>query len=80
MLFRSITSQNHGYAVKADSLAPNVGSVRFINANDKTVEGIDYTCAPAFSVQFHPEACGGPKDTELLFVRFVQLMEDNRHA
>lgn len=75
-----ITSQNHGYAVKADSLAPDVGKVRFVNANDKTVEGIDYTCAPAFSVQFHPEACGGPKDTELLFARFVQMMEDNRHA
>ena len=75
-----ITSQNHGYAVKADSLNPSVGKVRFINANDKTVEGIDYTCAPAFSVQFHPEACGGPKDTELLFARFVKLMEENGNA
>lgn len=75
-----ITSQNHGYAVKADSLDGSIGKVRFINANDKTVEGIDYTCAPAFSVQFHPEACGGPKDTELLFKRFVDLMEEKRNA
>lgn len=75
-----ITSQNHGYAVKADTLAPEAGKVRFINANDKTVEGIDYTCAPAFSVQFHPEACGGPKDTELLFARFVEMMEQNKHC
>lgn len=75
-----ITSQNHGYAVKADSITEDIGKVRFINANDKTIEGIDYTCAPAFSVQFHPEACGGPKDTELLFERFVKLMEEKRHA
>ena len=74
-----ITSQNHGYAVKADSMSDDVAAVRFVNANDKTVEGIDYKVAPAFSVQFHPEACGGPKDTEFLFERFVKLMEDN-HA
>ena len=73
-----ITSQNHGYAVKADSLAPNVGSVRFINANDKTVEGIDYTCAPAFSVQFHPEACGGPHDANYLFDEFIACMKKEK--
>lgn len=71
-----ITSQNHGYAVKSDSLDNSIADVRFINANDKTVEGIDYKCAPAFSVQFHPEACGGPKDTEKeMFSRFISLME-----
>ena len=75
-----ITSQNHGYAVKADSLDGINATVRFINANDKTVEGIDYNDEPAFSVQFHPEACGGPKDTGFLFERFVKLMEDGRHA
>ncbi len=73
-----ITSQNHGYAVKGETLDPTVGTVRFINANDKTVEGIDYN-GPQFSVQFHPEACGGPQDTEFLFDRFEKLMEDN-HA
>lgn len=75
-----ITSQNHGYAVKGDSLNPEVGFVRYINANDKTVEGIDYVSTPAFSVQFHPEACGGPKDTEFLFERFVNMMKDNKKA
>lgn len=70
-----ITSQNHGYAVKADSVSGDVATVRYINANDKTVEGIDYVKIPAFSVQFHPEACGGPKDTEYLFDRFIKLME-----
>ncbi|MBD5132060.1 MAG: glutamine-hydrolyzing carbamoyl-phosphate synthase small subunit [Clostridiales bacterium] len=74
-----ITSQNHGYAVKADTLSPEVGTVRYINANDKTVEGIEYKTVPAFSVQFHPEACGGPKDTEFLFKQFVAMMEEN-HA
>ncbi len=74
-----ITSQNHGYAVKDSSVDPAVAAVRYINANDKTVEGIDYLNIPAFSVQFHPEACGGPKDTEFLFERFVKLMEDS-HA
>ncbi len=75
-----ITSQNHGYAVKPDSVDPSVAKVRFTNANDKTVEGLDYIDAPAFSVQFHPEACGGPKDTEFLFERFVKLMEEQRNA
>lgn len=70
-----ITSQNHGYAVKADSFDESIGTVRFTNANDSTVEGIDYLVAPAYSVQFHPEACGGPKDTEALFNRFIKMME-----
>lgn len=70
-----ITSQNHGYAVKGDTVDAAYGHVRFINANDKTVEGIDYN-GPQFSVQFHPEACGGPQDTEFLFGRFEKLMED----
>ncbi len=75
-----ITSQNHGYAVKADSVAADVATVRYINANDNTVEGLDYIGVPAFSVQFHPEACGGPKDTEYLFGRFIKLMEEARNA
>ena len=68
-----ITSQNHGYAVSADTL-PMGATARFVNANDQTVEGIDYGYMPAFSVQFHPEACGGPLDTGFLFDRFVALM------
>jgi carbamoyl-phosphate synthase small subunit len=68
-----ITSQNHGYAVVSDSLP--VGTVRFENANDGTCEGIDYPQLKAFSVQFHPEARSGPKDTEFLFDRFLAMME-----
>jgi len=63
-----ITSQNHGYAVVADK-----GS--FVNVNDGTCEGLDY--GNSFSVQFHPEACGGPLDTAFLFDRFMERMNAN---
>lgn len=68
-----ITSQNHGYAVDSDTV--KLGKVRFANANDGTCEGIDYPELKAFTVQFHPEACTGPKDTSFLFDRFVELMK-----
>lgn len=68
-----ITSQNHGYAVVMDSVKN--GEISFINANDGTCEGIDYPDIKAFSVQFHPEACSGPRDTAFLFDRFIKLME-----
>ena len=67
-----ITSQNHGYAVKSDSLDKSVAVESFVNANDFTNEGIDYPAYRAFTVQFHPEACAGPKDTGFLFDRFVE--------
>lgn len=72
-----ITSQNHGYAVVSDSMPEN-GEVSFVNGNDNTCEGVNYTNMPAFSVQFHPEACGGPQDTAFLFDRFVDLMKKNK--
>ena len=68
-----ISSQNHGYAVDSDTV--KLGRVRFANANDGTCEGIDYPELKAFTVQFHPEACTGPKDTSFLFDRFVDLMK-----
>ena len=49
--------------------------LRFVNANDGTCEGLDYPQLRAFTVQFHPEACAGPRDTGFLFDRFIQLME-----
>ena len=67
-----ITSQNHGYAVVSDSLA--AGEERFVNANDHTCEGIDYPEWKSFTVQFHPEACAGPRDTSMLFDQFIDLM------
>ena len=69
-----ITSQNHGYAVEAQSL-PSFAKMSFMNVNDGTCEGVKYCDIPAFSVQFHPEACGGPKDTNFLFDDFIKLME-----
>ncbi len=74
-----ITSQNHGYAVVASSL-PETAKVLFVNANDRTCEGVEYTDAPAFSVQFHPEACGGPHDTGYLFDRFMSLVGGKKNA
>ena len=68
-----ITSQNHGYAVVPESVKR--GKISFINANDGTCEGIDYNDLTAFSVQFHPEAASGPKDSAFLFDRFIKLIE-----
>ena len=69
-----ITSQNHGYAVMADTLPETVGKMSYFNANDGTCEGMDYFKWNCFTVQFHPEANGGPKDTEFLFDEFVKRM------
>ena len=68
-----ITSQNHGYEVIADSLAGK-GVPLFTNANDGSNEGMAYPDDRCFSVQFHPEACGGPFDTQYLFDDFLALM------
>jgi carbamoyl-phosphate synthase small subunit len=73
-----ITSQNHGYAVVTGEALPENASMSFSNLNDETCEGIDYRDIPAFSVQFHPEACGGPLDTRYLFDRFIRLMEEHK--
>ena len=61
-----ISSQNHGYAVVASDSS-------FVNVNDGTCEGLDY--GGSFSVQFHPEACGGPLDTAFLFDRFIERID-----
>jgi carbamoyl-phosphate synthase small subunit len=69
-----ITSQNHGYAVVADSLK-DIGVESFVNANDGSCEGMDYPSMNCFTVQFHPEAASGPRDTAILFDRFVERMK-----
>ena len=66
-----ITTQNHGYATDAESLKETDLEVRFINANDKTVEGIRHRNGKSFAVQWHPEASPGPYDTEFLFDLFM---------
>lgn len=69
-----ISSQNHGYVVKADTIPKDVAEVAFVNVNDGTVEGLKYVNKNIFTVQFHPEACAGPKDSEVLFERFMSMM------
>ncbi|MDR0538977.1 MAG: glutamine-hydrolyzing carbamoyl-phosphate synthase small subunit [Spirochaetaceae bacterium] len=71
-----ITSQNHGYAVRAETL-PNDWEVWFTNANDGTVEGIRAKNAPWSAVQFHPEGCPGPRDTEFLIDRFLDIVRSS---
>ena len=70
-----ITTQNHGYAVSLDSLNETNLEAWFMNANDKTVEGIKHKNRPAFALQWHPEAAPGPYDTEFFFDEFLKLME-----
>ncbi|MEK9628456.1 MAG: glutamine-hydrolyzing carbamoyl-phosphate synthase small subunit [Nitrospinota bacterium] len=69
-----ITSQNHGFAVKENSLKDDV-DITFLNLNDNTVEGIQHKKWPIFSVQYHPEASPGPQDSEYLFHKFTGLMK-----
>lgn len=70
-----ITSQNHGYAVIAESVDPAVARVRYVNLNDGTVEGIEHIGRPVFTVQYHPEVCPGPMDTSYLFDLFLENMD-----
>jgi carbamoyl-phosphate synthase small subunit len=70
-----ISSQNHGYVVDTDKLDPKVATPAFINVNDGTNEGLNYTGKNIFTVQFHPEACCGPQDSGYLFDRFIDMME-----
>lgn len=71
-----ITSQNHGFAVDAESFPKEV-FVSHTNLNDRTVEGLDLPEEKAFSVQYHPEASPGPRDAEYLFERFYSLVSKN---
>jgi len=71
-----ITSQNHNFALDADSLDPSVATVTHINLNDDTVEGIRHVSEPAFAVQYHPEAAPGPHDPAYLFKRFRSLIQE----
>jgi len=72
-----ITSQNHGFAIDADSLSDGV-EITHLNLNDRTVAGLKHKSLPLFSVQYHPEASPGPHDADYLFERFIQEMENSK--
>ncbi len=76
-----VTAQNHCFMVDPQRL-PAHAQVSHVNWNDQTVEGVRYTDRPSFSVQFHPEACGGPRETGYLFDDFLNMVkkEGGRHA
>lgn len=73
-----ISSQNHGYEVVSSSLE-GVGILSYVNANDNTCEGFDYPELNAFTVQFHPEACGGPHDASFLFDKFIRNVREGKY-
>jgi carbamoyl-phosphate synthase small subunit len=72
-----ITSQNHGYVVKGDTLPEDV-EVTHINLNDGSVEGLKHKSLPIYSVQFHPEAGPGPTDTAPIFDEFLEVIQQER--
>lgn len=74
----AITTQNHGYVVDDEQL-PDHLSVWFRNANDQTIEGIRHNTLPVETVQFHPEASGGPRDTSWIITQFTQKVKDHAH-
>ncbi|MHD0397977.1 carbamoyl phosphate synthase small subunit [Staphylococcus simulans] len=71
----ALTSQNHGYAIDAASVDQTDLEVTHIALNDGTVEGLKHKTLPAFSVQYHPEACPGPTDSNYLFDQFIDMMK-----
>lgn len=75
-----VTSQNHGYAVDNASLPGSGAVMRFVNVNDGSCEGLDYPGKRAFSLQFHPEAHGGPLDCSGMFERFISMMGGGENA
>jgi carbamoyl-phosphate synthase small subunit len=75
-----ITSHNHNYAVRPDSIDPERVRITHRSLNDDCVEGLELIGRPVYSVQYHPEAAPGPRDGQYLFERFVSDMLDHRKS
>ncbi|MGD1906930.1 MAG: glutamine-hydrolyzing carbamoyl-phosphate synthase small subunit [Leptolyngbyaceae cyanobacterium] len=75
-----ITSQNHGFALDADSIPAEEVEITHLNLNDRTVAGLRHKTLPLFSVQYHPEASPGPHDADYLFRQFVDLMREYKEG
>ena len=71
-----ITTQNHNFAVRLDSIPGGQVELTHQNLNDSTVEGMRHNALPIFSLQYHPEAAPGPHDSRYLFGRFLDLLEE----
>ena len=74
-----MTSQNHSYAVDAESLAHTPLEITHLNLLDQTVEGMACPQERVFSVQYHPESAPGPQDSDHLFELFIAMMEEAKH-
>ncbi len=75
-----ITSQNHGFAIDADSLKQADVEITHLNLNDRTVAGLQHKALPFFSVQYHPEASPGPHDADYLFEKFIRMMREHKRV
>lgn len=75
----SITSQNHGYVVNKESLPVDL-EITHLNINDGTVEGLRHRTLPLKGVQYHPEACPGPHDSDIIFDDFVNMYKEKNHG
>ena len=71
---------SYTHLVDGDTVNKDIARVAFVNVNDKTVEGLRYNNKSIFTVQFHPEACPGPQDSNLLFDEFIKMMEVKKNA
>ena len=73
-----VTTQNHGFAVDAESIDPEAARVTHVNLNDDTIEGLEFKPFPGMSLQYHPEASPGPHDSHYHFDRFMEIVAEER--